>query len=134
MAAIATPKSVADDCPPSSIESPRHFAHMRATMTLPEMAGFVKKLKPPFLQDLEHSDVCTVLSLARQRHFLAHSVVTNQGHPASHIFMVLTGGAHSFFLTQAGQRLHIHWYPPGEMFGGMAMVLREGEYIVSTEA
>jgi len=107
---------------------------MRATMTLPEMAGFVKKLKPPFLQDLEHSDVCTVLSLARQRHFLAHSVVTNQGHPASHIFMVLTGGAHSFFLTQAGQRLHIHWYPPGEMFGGMAMVLREGEYIVSTEA
>ena len=103
-------------------------------MTLHELAAFVKKQRPPFLQDLERPDIHTVLSLARQRRFLAHSVVTNQGHPASHLFMVLSGGARSFFLTQAGQKVHIHWYPPGEMFGGMALVLREGEYIASTEA
>jgi CRP-like cAMP-binding protein len=107
---------------------------MRANMTLHELAAFVKKQRPPFLQDLERPDIHTVLSLARQRRFLAHSIVTNQGHPASHLFMVLSGGARSFFLTQAGQKVHIHWYPPGEMFGGMALVLREGEYIASTEA
>ena len=103
-------------------------------MTLNELVAHVKKLQPPFLQDLDQADINTILSLARQRRFLAHSVITNQGHPASHVFMVLTGGTRSFFLTQAGQKIHIHWYPPGEMFAGMALVLREGEYIASTEA
>ncbi len=107
---------------------------MRANMTLHELVASVKKLRPPFLHDLEQPDLHTVLSLARQRRFLAHSIVTNQGHPAAHLFMVLSGGARSFFLTQTGQKIHIHWYPPGEMFGGMTLVLREGEYIVSTEA
>ena len=103
-------------------------------MTLNELVAHVKKLQPPFLLDLDQADINTILSLARQRRFLAHSVITNQGHPASHVFMVLTGGTRSFFLTQAGQKIHIHWYPPGEMFAGMALVLREGEYIASTEA
>jgi CRP-like cAMP-binding protein len=103
-------------------------------MTALELAAVVKKLKPLFLEDLAPAEVAEVVAAARHRHFLANSVITNQGHPASHIFMVLTGGARSFFFTQAGQKLHIHSYPPGEMFGGMAMVSRPSEYIVSTEA
>jgi CRP-like cAMP-binding protein len=75
-----------------------------------------------------------MIAAARQRRFLAKSVITNQGHPAAHLFLVLSGDARSFFLTQGGQKLHIHWYPPGEIFGGMALVLRSSEYIVSTEA
>ena len=47
--------------------------------------------------------------------------------------MILTGAARSFFLTQGGQKLHVYSYPPGEMFGGMALVARNSDYIVSTE-
>jgi len=103
-------------------------------MTLHELVAAVQKVRPPFFDGLESPDIHTVLGLARQRHFLANSVITNQGHPASHLFMVLSGGAHSFFLTQTGQKIHVHWYPPGDMFGGMALVPRDSEYIVTTQA
>jgi len=103
-------------------------------MTASEVAALVKKLRPPFLHGLAPTVVSEVLGAARQRRFLANSVITNQGHPASHLFMVLSGGARSFFLTQGGQKLHIHSYPSGEMFGGMALVLRPSDYLVSTEA
>jgi CRP-like cAMP-binding protein len=103
-------------------------------MTTAELTALVRKLQPPFLADLVPLEISTILAAARQRRFLANSVITNQGHPASHMFMILSGGARSFFLTQGGQKLHIHWYPPGEMFGGMALVSRPSNYLLSTEA
>lgn len=103
-------------------------------MTTSELAAFVRRLAPPFLQELDVHASDAVLSAARQQRFLANSVVTNQGHPASHIYMVLTGAARSFFLTNTGHKLHVYSYPAGEMFGGMALVARTSEYIVSTEA
>jgi CRP-like cAMP-binding protein len=103
-------------------------------MTTSELTALVRKLRPPFLADLVPLEISTILAAARQRRFLANSVITNQGHPASHIFMILSGGARSFFLTQGGQKLHMHSYPPGEMFGGMALVPRPSDYVLSTEA
>lgn len=103
-------------------------------MTTSESAALVKRLRPPFLHELTASEMGIVLAAARHRKYLANSVMTNQGHPASHMYLVLSGGARSFFLTQGGHKLHVHWYPPGEMFGGMAMIPRVSEYIVSTEA
>ncbi len=93
-----------------------------------------KAQKPPFLQDLAPEELSAVLAPARQQRFLAKSVITNQGHPANQIYMVLTGAARSFFLTQTGHKLHVYSYPAGEMFGGMALIARHSEYIVSTEA
>lgn len=103
-------------------------------MTTSELAAFVKRLAPPFLQDLSSSEIDVVLSSARQQRFLANSVITNQGHPANYVYMILTGAARSFFLTQTGHKLHVFSFPAGEMFGGMALVARPSEYIVSTEA
>ena len=103
-------------------------------MTTPELLRTVTKLRPPFLEDLAPRDIGEILAAAKQLRFLANSVVTNQGHPATRLFMVLSGGARSFYLTQGGQKLHVHSYPPGEMFGGMAIVARDSEYLVSTEA
>ncbi len=112
----------------------RRAAGMGTPIPLPELVAVVKKLRPPFLEDLGLPELHTILGLARQRHYVTNSVITNQGHPASHLYMILSGGARSFFLTQGGQRLHIHWYPQGEIFGGMALVPRDSDYIVTTEA
>src|ERR1700744_128559 len=103
-------------------------------MTATELAAFLKRLAPPFLQYLDAEQFNAVLGSARQQRFLAKSVITNQGHPANQIYMVLTGAARSFFLTQTGHKLHVYSYPAGEMFGGMALIARPSEYIVSTEA
>ena len=103
-------------------------------MTAVDLVALVRKLRPPFLEGLTQPEVSTILAAARQQRFLADSVIATQGDPARHIFMILSGRARSFFLTRDGQKLHIHWYPPGEMLGGMALVLRPSEYLVSTEA
>lgn len=103
-------------------------------MTPSELTACVRKLRPTFLENLAPSELNDVLAVAHQQRFLAHSVITNQGHPASHFFLVLSGGVRSFLLTQAGNKLHIHWYPPGDVFGAMALVSRPSSYIASTEA
>jgi CRP/FNR family transcriptional regulator, nitrogen oxide reductase regulator len=103
-------------------------------MTTAELTSLIKRLAPPFLQDLEAEQVVNVLQAARHRKFLGKSVITHQGHPADHLFLVLTGGARSFFLTQGGQKLHVFSFPAGEVFGAMALVARGSEYVVSTEA
>ncbi|MGD0931267.1 MAG: Crp/Fnr family transcriptional regulator [Candidatus Korobacteraceae bacterium] len=103
-------------------------------MTTSELTAFVRKLDPPFLAGLDLPEINAVLAAARQRRFLANSVITNQGHPASHLFMILSGGARSFFLTPGGQKLQMHSYPVGEMFGGMALLSRTSDYLLSTEA
>lgn len=103
-------------------------------MTGSELAGLIRKLRPPFLEGLGTAEMTSVLSAARQRRFLAKSVITNQGHPASHIFMILSGHARSFFLTEGGQKLHMYSIPAGELFGGMALVARASDYVLTTEA
>ena len=102
-------------------------------MTPSELVALIRKLRPTFLENLASSELKAVLADARQRRFLANSVITNQDHPASHIYLVLSGGARSFFLSQAGRKLHLHWYPPGDVFGAMALVKRSSTYIASTE-
>jgi len=103
-------------------------------MTSAELVRIIAKLCPPFLEDLDPAAANTVLSAATQRRYLANSIITNQGHPASHLFMVLTGGTRSFYLTAGGHKLQMFASPAGEMFGGMALVLRRSEYVLSTEA
>jgi len=103
-------------------------------MTASELVALVRHLRPPFLEDLATPEITAILAGARLRRFLKNSVITNQGHPANHIFMVLAGAVQSFFLTEGGQKLYIHWYPPGDMFGGMALVSRPSVYLLSSEA
>jgi CRP-like cAMP-binding protein len=103
-------------------------------MTPSELSALARKLRPTILENLTPSETNYVLAAAHQRRFLANSVITNQAQPASHFYLVISGGARSFFLTQAGQKLHLHWYPPGDVFGGMALVKRSSVYIASTEA
>ena len=54
-------------------------------MTATELAAFVKRLAPPFLQCLDAEQFNAVLGSARQQRFLAKSVITNQGHPANQV-------------------------------------------------
>lgn len=102
-------------------------------MRVSELTALVGKLKPPFFEGMAPVAVASMVAVANQQHYQANSIVTNQGHASSHVYMVLSGQARSYFVTQGGQKLHIHWYPPGEMFGGMALVSKPSPYVVSTE-
>ena len=103
-------------------------------MTASELEVAIRKLRPLFLEGVGLQVVREVLAGARQQHFLTNSIITNQGHPANHLYMLLNGGARSFFLTQAGHKMQVHTYPPGDMFGGRAILSEPSDYLVSTEA
>lgn len=103
-------------------------------MNASQVATLIRKLRPPLLDGLAPVEVSAVLAAARHRRLLANSVMTNQEHPAKDLFMILTGCARSFFLTEGGQKLHVQSYLPGEIFGTVAMLSKPGMCSVSTEA
>jgi hypothetical protein len=57
-----------------------------------------------FLVGLSPTNCRTILAAATQRRFFTNSVITNQGHPADHLFL-LTKGLVRYFLRKIGTRL-----------------------------
>lgn len=102
-------------------------------MTPSEIAAAVSDLKPRFLEGLAPPEVKAVLAAAKPRQYMANSVVTNQGHPADHLFLLLNGRARYFYITPDGQKTLLLWLPPGETFGGAAFLSKPFHYLVSTE-
>src|ERR1700757_3872155 len=94
----------------------------------------LRNLRSRFLQGLTPADLQTVISAAKQRHYFANSVIVNQGHPAEYVFLLISGRARYFFVTPDGRKSILLWIPPGEIFGGAALLGELSDYLVSTEA
>jgi CRP/FNR family transcriptional regulator, nitrogen oxide reductase regulator len=90
-------------------------------------------LRSQLLDGLNPAHRKTVLSAASKRRFAANSVVTNQGHPADHFFLLTKGHARYFFVTDEGKKLLLRWLGPGDCFGGRTILSSRTSYLVSTE-
>ena len=90
-------------------------------------------LKSQFLDGLHPSNRKTILSAATPRRFSANSVVTYQGHPAEHLFLLAKGCARHFFVTEEGKKLLLKWLVPGDLFGGRTILSSRSSFLVSTE-
>ena len=75
----------------------------------------------------------SILKAATPRQFLANSVVLNQGDPANNVFLLTTGRARHFFITETGHKILLNWLVPGDTFGGYAMLATPASYLVGTE-
>jgi CRP/FNR family transcriptional regulator, nitrogen oxide reductase regulator len=93
----------------------------------------MKGLAPRFLEGLSPAEVKVVLSAAKQLHLPAKWVVTEQGDPASHFFLLTAGRSRYFFVTRGGRKHVLLWLPPGEVFGSASLLPKRCTYIVSTE-
>ena len=102
-------------------------------MAAPAIVSF-SKIRPRFLGGLAQAEINTIVSAAKQRRYLANSVIVNQGHPADYLFLVTSGRARYFYVTPDGRKTILFWLPAGEIFGGAALLLRPADYLVSTEA
>ena len=74
-----------------------------------------------------------IVSAASERRFLANSVVTNQGHSADYMFLVRSGRARFFFVTEDGRKINLIWLVPGAIFGAAALLSEPAVYMVSAE-
>lgn len=102
-------------------------------MTSSAVVSAVRELKPRFFEGLAPAEVKLILEAATQRRFLQNSVITYQTHPGDHLFLLLHGRARYFYMTQDGQKVILRWLPPGEIFGGAALLRRPSNYLASTE-
>src|SRR5262245_14635498 len=74
-----------------------------------------------------------ILAAASERRFSADSVVTNQGHSADHMFLLRSGRARFFFVTEDGRKVNLIWLIPGTIFGAAALLPEPSVYLVSAE-
>jgi CRP/FNR family transcriptional regulator, nitrogen oxide reductase regulator len=98
------------------------------------VAVSLRERKPRLFEGLEAPDIATILAAGTQRRFSTNSVIVNQGDPAGHLFLLLTGRVRRFFLMEDGQKIVILRVPPGDIFGDATMLARPANYLVSTEA
>lgn len=98
------------------------------------VASVSVEFRSQFLDGLTPADRKTILAAATQRRFLANSVITNQGHPADHLFLLRKGLARYFFVTGEGKKLLFRWLGPEDLFGGRTVLSSHSSYLFSTEA
>jgi len=91
-------------------------------------------LSSRFLRGIAPADLRVILAAATPRNYLAGSVIVNQGLPADHLFLLARGRCRYFFITREGRKLLLMWHPPGEIFGGAALLSAPSLYLVSSEA
>jgi CRP/FNR family transcriptional regulator, nitrogen oxide reductase regulator len=94
----------------------------------------IRQRNPRFLDGVNAADIKTILGAGTLQRFPASSVMISQGHPAGHLFLLLTGRASRFFLTHDGQKIVLLRVVAGDIFGEMVMLDRPANYLVSTEA
>jgi CRP-like cAMP-binding protein len=103
-------------------------------MPAPGIVALPSGLKSRFLGGLSPRDLEIVRAAARERRYLANSVITNQGNPAENFFLLTSGRARHFFLTPDGRKTLLLWLTPGDVFGGAAFLQEPTKYLISTEA
>jgi CRP/FNR family transcriptional regulator, nitrogen oxide reductase regulator len=102
-------------------------------MDLTVSLGAVRGLKSRFLQGLEKRELESILTPASHRRLLANSVVQNQGEPASRLFLLTSGRARYFYITEEGRKILFLWLRPGDIFGGGALMAQPLSYLVNVE-
>ena len=81
-------------------------------------------LESRLFEGLAQRDLETIRAAATERRYHASSVITKQGDPAEHLFLLTSGHARYFYLTQDGHKTLLLWLTPGEILGGAAFLSR----------
>jgi CRP-like cAMP-binding protein len=91
------------------------------------------ELRSHFLEGLAPTVLKTILAAATRRRYHAKSVITNDGHPADHLYLLTEGLVRYFIITGLGRKLLFQWLGPGDLFGGRTVLSIPSPYLLSTE-
>jgi CRP-like cAMP-binding protein len=87
-----------------------------------------------FLKGLGARDLDRIKAAAKPRRYMANAVITNQSAPGDHLYLLTSGRARHFYLTPEGKKTLLLWLTPGDIFGGVAFLSEDKDYLLSTEA
>ena len=91
------------------------------------------QLNSPFLGGLTQPEVSAVVAAASRHYYSPKTLVTEEGELANYFFLLVSGRARYFFLTEGGKKIILHWLLPGEIVGMMALLSEPMPYQVSSE-
>lgn len=103
-------------------------------MIASDLAVRLAELNSRFLEGLSTSEISAIAATGTRKKFSARTVLTNQGAPPDHVFLLLSGRARFFTMTPSGNKVILLWIAPGEITGAAALLSQPRNYIVSTEA
>jgi CRP/FNR family transcriptional regulator, nitrogen oxide reductase regulator len=106
----------------------------RGDSQLSTVSLIVNELQPSLFRGLERSDIDFVVSAAVRRKCQRGAVLCTEGEVADQLFMLLSGRARYFTLSEDGRRVILRWILPGDIFGGMSLMHDPEAYLVNTES
>jgi CRP-like cAMP-binding protein len=95
--------------------------------------GLTAHPKYKLLEGLSPKAEELILSAAAIRRFSPETIITTQGAPADHLYMVLSGCVRFFYTSPDGRKFLLIWLAPGEVFGSVAILGKPGVYFMSCE-
>ncbi len=102
-------------------------------MTATALAPSVE-LKCQFFEGISAADREDILAEASLRNFAPKQIIQHQGSRADRFYLVRSGCARFFLVTESGKKLPMAWAKPGDAVGGMAVVLHQRNYLLNCEA
>jgi CRP-like cAMP-binding protein len=99
-----------------------------------EATAILTELKPRFLEGLTPIEAQAVLGAAGRKRFGANTVITSEGDPATHLYLMLDNGARYYTISPQGRKIVVRWVPPGDVVGGVSLIWKPLEYVMTTEA
>jgi len=91
----------------------------------PSSAALPLRFRPRLLEGLTPPEIRAVLGAGRQRRISPNEVFVREGHPVTHLFLLVTGFAASYKATLDGRKLFLRWMSPGDAFGLGALLQTE---------
>ncbi|ABF41438.1 cyclic nucleotide-binding protein [Candidatus Koribacter versatilis Ellin345] len=75
-----------------------------------------------------------ILADASIRSFAPREIIMHQGVRAERFFLMRSGCARFFLVTESGKKLPLLWAMPGDVVGGMGVVMHQRNYLLNCEA
>jgi len=74
-----------------------------------------------------------ILADATLRSYAPQQIVMHQGARAERFFLLASGCARFFVVTEDGKKLPLLWTKPGDIIGGMGVLLHQRSYLLNCE-
>jgi CRP-like cAMP-binding protein len=104
----------------------------------PARVGANPALPPGFrvrlFEGLTPSEINAVLAAARPGRISAGQIIRHEGDLATHLFLLVTGHAVHYTVTDAGEKVFLRWIAPGDVFGMQVLERESADHLTTIEA
>jgi CRP-like cAMP-binding protein len=109
---------------PRGTQAPMVITKMSHTRAISLTNASWEDFRSPLVEGFSASEREVILSAATLRRYPAKTVVVEQGHTGNLVFLLASGRARHFFITEGGQKILLNWLVPGDLFGAYAGLFR----------